>query len=115
MVLIMPEEPFLILHKVRGEPAFDIAIRIGQDSDGPLWIIPTSGHRAYPFRTWNMTELEGDVGRGYWQWHLSQDHCKQLDWKNWPDHYAANDRPIRNEVKPPKAKPTINDLAELFS
>jgi hypothetical protein len=45
-------EPFLILHKVHGAPAFDIAERnddMGTPSDpGPWWIIPTSGHRAYP-------------------------------------------------------------------
>lgn len=44
---------YLIAHKVRGEPAFDVALRaddMGTDSDpGPWWIIPTSGHRAYPY------------------------------------------------------------------
>lgn len=44
----MKEELYLILHKVRGEPAFDIAqkIMIGEEEG---WIIPTSGHRAYPY------------------------------------------------------------------
>jgi len=42
-------EQFLIAHKVRGEPAFDIAINIGNEEDGDMWIIPTSGHRAYPY------------------------------------------------------------------
>src|SRR6516225_1037078 len=38
---------YLILHKVRGEPALDIAsaIMIGEEQ---CWLIPTSGHRAYP-------------------------------------------------------------------
>ena len=36
-------ELYLILHKVRGEPAYDIAMEVGD-----MWIIPTSGHRAYP-------------------------------------------------------------------
>lgn len=58
---------FLIAHKVSGEPAFDIATRIdcplcsgyGANDDGSIchecdstgqwWIIPTSGHRAYPW------------------------------------------------------------------
>lgn len=51
---------FLIAHKVCGEPAFDIAERmecplcIAQgcaecDDEGYWWIIPTSGHRAYPY------------------------------------------------------------------
>jgi hypothetical protein len=64
----MSDEPYLIAHKVRGEAAFDIAIRIECpmcnpnwservhgchecDSLGYWWIIPTSGHRAYPY--WN--------------------------------------------------------------
>jgi hypothetical protein len=44
-------ELYLIAHKVRGEPAFDIAWQLdGIDDDGdPIWIIPTSGHRAYPY------------------------------------------------------------------
>ncbi len=56
---------FLIAHKVRGEPAFDVAAQMECpmcqeagaasvlchecDSLGYWWIIPTSGHRAYPY------------------------------------------------------------------
>ncbi len=71
---------YLIAHKVRGEPTFDIAERMvcsecqgdGNLSDGVIgisgddgmipcaecdatgfwWIIPTSGHRAYPY--WHL-------------------------------------------------------------
>lgn len=58
---------YLIAHKVRGEPAFDIAeqIAIGNEEG---WIIPTSGHRAYPY--WHMEigklneQLQGE--NGYW-------------------------------------------------
>ncbi len=54
----------LIAHKVRGEPAFDVATRIECaechsatmdyicrecDGFGYWWIVPTSGHRAYPY------------------------------------------------------------------
>jgi hypothetical protein len=49
-------EPYLILHKVRGEPAFDIAIQI-EIGDEQGWIIPTSGHRAYPYRSWAIQDL----------------------------------------------------------
>lgn len=65
-------ELYLVAHKVRGEPAFDIAVQMecpiceGRswvanadsceafachecDSTGYWWIIPTSGHRAYPY------------------------------------------------------------------
>lgn len=47
-------ELYLVAHKVRGEPAFDIAIMLDVlDEDGDMmWIIPTSGHRAYPY--WNV-------------------------------------------------------------
>lgn len=58
-------ELYLIAHRVRSEPAFDVATRIEcpeckqEDEDvigcaecdhlGFWWIIPTSGHRAYPW------------------------------------------------------------------
>jgi hypothetical protein len=64
----MPEL-FLIAHKVSGEAAFDVALRMDCplcalefddgvcdspgceecDQLGYWWIIPTSGHRAYPY------------------------------------------------------------------
>lgn len=61
-------ELYLVAHKVRGEPAFDIATRMDCplcngiecevvchecDSLGFWWIIPTSGHRAFPY--WDCT------------------------------------------------------------
>ena len=67
---------YLIAHKVRGEPAFDVAQKMicphcdnfnevgcaECDHEGHWWIIPTSGHRAYPF--WDILldsiEFEGD-------------------------------------------------------
>lgn len=70
---------FLIAHKVRGEPAFDVATKLecpeclgkGEgicsegsphsclecDSTGFWWIIPTSGHRAYPYFHVELNEL----------------------------------------------------------
>lgn len=51
----MASELYLIAHKVRGEPAFDVAERITiGDEEG--WIIPTSGHRAYPY--WHMALID---------------------------------------------------------
>jgi hypothetical protein len=48
---------WLIAHKVRGEIALDIASQIQVDGyDEPWWIIPTSGHRAYPF--WSRLLVE---------------------------------------------------------
>ena len=69
-------ELFLILHKVRGEPAFDVAqkIMIG-DEEG--WIIPTSGHRAYPYHTMGPISELCPV-------------AMVVDMPmNWPDHYDA--------------------------
>ena len=44
------ETPYLIAHRVRGEAAFDVAIQMTVEGyDEPWWIIPTSGHRAYPY------------------------------------------------------------------
>jgi hypothetical protein len=76
---------FLIAHRVRGEPAFDVAIKMTcpecggypyggypEDLDGPgchecdslgfWWIIPTSGHRAYPWWSHELADLCDDVG-----------------------------------------------------
>jgi len=96
-------EPHLILHKVRGEPAFDIAVLIGEDSDGPLWIIPTSGHRAYPY------------------WHISVNEINPEDRPpmppDHPDHYSTNDlKPrLKAAAKPLQHAPTLTDLEALLS
>ncbi len=76
---------FLIAHKVRGEPAFDIAERmdcpyciptqnfrtveecVECSGDGFWWIVSTSGHRAYPWRSFPLSQLEGDVDQGYFE------------------------------------------------
>ena len=72
---------FLVAHKVRGEPAFDVACRI-QIGDEEGWIIPTSGHRAHPYWTMNLNQL---MYRG-------ANFTAEMP-TDWPDHYACNDRP----------------------
>lgn len=54
----METEPqlYLIAHKVRGAAAFDIAHQL-QIGDEVGWVIPTSGHRAYPYRWWKVDDL----------------------------------------------------------
>ena len=58
-------ELYLIAHKVRGAPAFDIAERMPELDEGDElgWIIPTSGHRAHPY--WDMkmpyVEWQGEL------------------------------------------------------
>lgn len=85
-------EPYLILHKVRGEPAFDIATLIGYTADGEeMWIIPTSGHSAHPYQTWRLDGLGQGSDCGFPTWGLPEIP------KDWPDHYSCND---------PSTKPT---------
>ncbi len=79
-------EPYLILHKVRGEPAFDIAERcddMGTASDpGPWWIISTSGHRAFPY--WNIDLYE---------FVTTMDGMPYAPMPaDWPDHYTPSSR-----------------------
>ena len=69
------ETLYLIAHKVRGQPAFDIAIQMQMD-DEVWWIIPTSGHRAYPLLHWPLNDLI---------------ECNTYEfseaWADLPDHY----------------------------
>lgn len=79
---------YLILHKVRGEPAFDIADKL-QIGDEEGWIIPTSGHRAYPVITWPLDEL------------VTPDIMATVGIpEDWPDHYEID--------KGSKPKPDFN-------
>lgn len=83
-------EPYLVLHKVRGAPAFDIAIQI-QIGDEEGWIIPTSGHRAYPWFTRPLTA-----------WHIATTPHFTVTMadapktdpmpEDWPDHYSCNNK-----------------------
>jgi hypothetical protein len=87
---------YLIAHKVRGEPAFDIAILLDTlDEDGDLiWIIPTSGHRAYPWHYWPWDELYCDSRRSLGDIDPVEITAPPMP-PNHPDHYACNDRPVR--------------------
>lgn len=83
---------YLIAHKVRGEPAFDVATKVACpecndpesgtqgctecDQFGFWWIIPTSGHRAYPCDYVLLTNP------------LSLEGFEEL-----PDHYATRAAP----------------------
>ncbi len=118
-------ELFLIAHKVRGQPAFDVAQRMecpichgvgcaglhledtyegppcGEcDGEGMWWIIPTSGHRAYPY--WDVPladiddrhelDLTGEASR-YYDGFVGMT-C--TTWapppmpEGWPDHFSCN-------------------------
>lgn len=85
----MTDELYLICHKVRGQPAFDVAIILDTlDEDGEVvWLIPTSGHRAYPY--W-QTPLDGIEFEGNGNYCLSEELANMPP--GHPDHYACNDR-----------------------
>jgi hypothetical protein len=99
---------YLILHKVRGKPAFDIAekIMIGEEEG---WIIPTSGHRAFPMTCWPLNQLWPD---------LSCPNTTMEDilitcsiGPDWPDHYqTTKEPPFKLNVRQLLAgfRPTLN-------
>jgi hypothetical protein len=127
-------EPYLILHKVRGLPAFDVAEQMPcavchavqetvdftvpdtEDceecsSSGFWWIIPTSGHRAYPYH--HLVAEEAAIALN----ELRQDGTDWLitgewaDWvarvmiapnPDWPDHYphSTSSYPHSTSSKP---------------
>lgn len=82
---------YLILHKVRGEPAFDVATKI-QIGDEEGWIIPTSGHRAYPWWTAELSSVLEDAHSSMTNGFLA--HKIATLPTDWPDHYEPNARPI---------------------
>lgn len=97
---------YLILHKVRGLPAFDIAERcedMGTVEDpGPWWIIPTSGHRAHPLRSWLLSELSPELD--LYSGRLS---IGLQDLDSWPDHYQV--------TSAPKAKGILDSIVAKLS
>lgn len=105
-------EPYLIAHVVSGSPAFDIAIRcddMGTESDpAPWWIIPTSGHRAYPYWFYSFndiykgTSITGDTG-GWWKGNRILDDISPPP-ADWPDHYST--------LPAPKGQGLLSNLAE---
>lgn len=97
---------YLIAHKVRGAPAFDIATRMvcricqefGDDfgpgchecdQHGFWWIIPTSGHRAYPYWDCQLEGLCEDAN--VWPFNIAMP-------EGLPDHYTTSAAPQRSLV-----------------
>jgi hypothetical protein len=50
------EELHLVLHKVKGRPAIDVAQRLLLSCGRELWWVPTSGHRVYPYKCVRLDE-----------------------------------------------------------
>ncbi len=106
---------YLIVHKVHGKPAFDIAEHmtcplcytdqplndgclgsepatgcVECDNLGYWWTIPTIGHRAYPW--WNMELYEFVTtmdGLPYEFYNMPL---------NWPDHYGHSTAPRKDRL-----------------
>lgn len=96
---ILTETPqlYLIAHKVRGEPAFDIAHKL-QIGDEEGWIIPTSGHRAYPLATWLLEDL-ADCSDYPHVRPAEFDHLDNSLWGAAPDHYTTTADKGRGLIK----------------
>lgn len=89
---------YLILHKVREAPAFDIAEKLQCpecsdgcdecDHRGYWWICSTSGHRAHPYKWWDMADMVYDPES------LSSITAGlEPPPPSWPDHYRVNKAP----------------------
>lgn len=88
----MSEELYLILHKVRGEPAFDVAQQLVFGNE-LMWIIPTSGHRAYPYVYMRLDQCH----------YLSSvssipDNAPPIP-SEWPDHYSIHAAASKHTIK----------------
>lgn len=84
--------PHLILHKVRGEPAFDVGHEIEAADGQQIWIVSTSGHRAYPIMVWNLEDLAdiSDINAvGNHNRPADFEPQTSSDWEGLQDHYAV--------------------------
>ena len=52
---------YLISHRVRGELAYDVALRVLRSGGEERWLIPTSGHRAYPLAYKALAPIAGEM------------------------------------------------------
>lgn len=84
-------DPYLILHKVRGEMAFDIAEKLVLGGVEQGWIIPTSGHRAYPIIWFKLEDLvDGSDGEGYRPYDYIAYDEPPKGFDELPDHYRVS-------------------------
>lgn len=91
-------EPFLILHRVRGLPTFDIAIRDPHFED--RWLRPADDRRVFPVETWSVEGLLLELGIGEWNMpQIPEDHSDCAYPETWPDYNPRN-------AKIPKAEST---------
>lgn len=109
---------YLIAHKVRGEPAFDIATQVDCpechtqgcnecDNQGWWFVIPTSGHRAYPWWHANLADIDDTYELSFEPTQLEGPGPMP---EGLPDHYTTRAQPtlsladalgLRAAPKPP--------------
>jgi|SRR5215469_3041691 len=93
-------ESYLILHKVSGQPAFDIAHKLEttEQSGEEMWIVSTSGHRAYPVAKIALNDLENsEEVREFMSMQVPND---------WPDHYNLS----KSAIEPPGANLDFGEM-----
>lgn len=83
-------QPYLILHKVRGAPAFDIAVRAEFEDGEEYWVVSSSGHRAYPTKWW---ELEYLADGSDYPHAIPYEYLDRPFPEGWPDHYSPREAP----------------------
>lgn len=111
---------YLIAHKVRGEPAFDIAERC-EIAGEEAWIIPTSGHRAYPFAWFTFEQIgvvllpDGCWAIGWDKETGTVDHLIGIMPEGLRDHYEAHRESPQpgSTSKGPRKKVVDIDLSDL--
>lgn len=83
---------YLIFHKVRGEPQFDIA----ELDDHCTYIVSSSGHAAYPMFVWPLHDVVPA-----WIMKISRQIVHLREWHELQDHYHASDVLARRGGKTP--------------
>jgi len=83
---------YLIAHKMRGQVALDVALRFAI-GDEDVWMIPTSGHRAYPFEYKPLAPMLGNMTKSGEEWATLRDHYPK------PARYTLRERVVRNLVR----------------
>lgn len=91
----MTVELYLIAHKVRGEATFDIASTLERDGEA-WWILPSTGHRAFPYWNVALSELEAEASPGTLAEALANAPA------DWPDFYAYHNQPRASAAAKPK-------------
>lgn len=103
---------YLIAHKVRGDLGWDIAhmIQIGDETG---WVVTSSGHRAYPYRWWQLDDLQdtSDINANGWHNRPCHVDVSSPEWVMLEDHFAEETAP-----KPDKtmAKKLVDDILALI-